>query len=197
MDAIHLGLWLLCGLGTAVFAAIHPLSRRHLAVAVAAYGVAAWWTVMLSPPSASPLGSIVALGAALSLTRTPKPVYLAALAGLLAGAWVGVATAARVPLAAAAVAAAIVPFASAMLRARAPQFAPREMREDALIFMVCFGLIVAAAPTVAEGWRAAGNLKLQSADSRPVAFAVMPTWTLVLSSAALMCGGLYSLWSRR
>jgi hypothetical protein len=195
VDASQLALWFVCGLGTAIFAALHPM-RRGAAVAFAVSAVAgAWWSYVGVPIDASPatLGGIVASIAALYLTRAPRPVYAIALAGLLAGVWLGTLTSAGWPLAAAVAGA--VPLISARLRARHAAFAPPPLRDEALIFALALGVVVAAAPTIVDGWHAATNLKMQAPE--PGSAAVIPAWTLSLSGAALFLGGLYSLWSRR
>jgi hypothetical protein len=61
--------------------------------------------------------------------------------------------------------------------------------------MTVLGLAAAAAPGLADGWRAAINLTAQSAAApAPVN---IPARAITLSVLAAASGGLYSLWSRR
>ena len=90
-----------------------------------------------------------------------------------------------------------LPAISAWLRLRRPGFAPPRLREEALLVMVALGLSMAALPGISEGWHAAVNLSVQGGPADPGPSAAMPGWTLIVASAALVCGGLFSLWSRR
>jgi hypothetical protein len=193
----QLALWFLCGLGTAIFAAVQPMRRRTAVVCAIAFAAGAWWADLGVPFEATPaiLGCMTAAIAALYLTGPWRPVYAVGLAGLLAGVWVGPLEAEGLPLIPAAMVAAVVPLVSARLRLRHAAFAPPALRDEALLFALALGLVVAAAPTIVDGWHAATNLKMQGQASQGAA--AIPAWTLSLSAAALVVGGLYSLWSRR
>jgi hypothetical protein len=63
--------------------------------------------------------------------------------------------------------------------------------------MVVVGIAAAAAPGITDGWHAAVNLSVQGGQAPDATTVPMPVWTLVTASAALLSGGLFSVWSRR
>lgn len=193
MDAILLVLSFVCGIGAAVFAALQPMSRAAVLACAAAFIAAAAWTRLFGASPAI-IGSGVAMAAALHLVRTPRPFYAGVLAGWLAGTWLALLQAQGLPLGGAA-AVAVIPLSSAWLRRTRAEFAPQIVREESLLFIVVLALVAAAAPTVVDGWHAAGNLKVQGPDTARAA--AIPAWALAVASAALAGGGLYSIWSRR
>jgi hypothetical protein len=197
VDTSSLGLWFVCGLGAAIFSAAGPASGRAALAGAAGFAIGVWWLSQPFAPTATLVGCLVAVTAAFCLLRRLRPLYAMGLAGLLAGVWVGPLEAEGVPLVVAALFAAAVPVASARLRGSGRAFAPPALRDEALLFAVMLGLVVAAMPTVIDGWHAAANLKLQGTDAAGAAGAGMPLWTSTISCAALVGGGLYSLWSRR
>jgi hypothetical protein len=195
VDISLLALWFVCGLGTAVFAAAAPRTRPAVVVAVGAFAIGAWWIRQPFAPTTSAVAVAAALIGAAELIRERRPVLVLGTAGLLAGIWTGVLEFQGAPTVAAIAVACAVPVGSAFLRGRRPAFAPPQLREEALLFIVILGVIAGAAPGITEGWRAATNLNLQGGEvERDVA---MPLWTLAVASAALLSGGLFSLWSRR
>jgi hypothetical protein len=197
VDIASLALWFVCALGTAALAAVGPQSRAGSVLGMAGFALAAWWIRQPFAPSTAAVAIVVAVAAALELVRPRQQPYAIVLAGWLAGVWSGVLQVQGMPLTAAMVVAATLPAASAYLRIRRPAFAPAALREEALLFLVILGVVSAAAPGIAEGWRAAGNLNMHSGEAVASPTAGMPMWTLVVASAALLTGGLFSLWSRR
>jgi hypothetical protein len=161
----------------------------------AAFAVGTWWVGQPFAPSTPAVAIAVTVMAAWILIRAPRGSYAIVMAGLLAGLWTGVLRYQGLPLPAAALIAAGVPIVSARLRTRRTAFAPPALREEALLFMVILGVVAAAAPGISDGWRAATNLNLQGAGSEQET--VIPMWTLLMASVALVSGGLFSLWSRR
>ena len=197
MDIQILALWLVCALGAAVLATVGPQSRTGSASGVAGFAIGAWWIRQPFAPSTPAVAIVAALVAALELMRPQRQPYAIALAGLLAGVWSGVLQWQGLPPIAAIVVAAALPGASAYLRTERPAFAPAPLREEALLFLILLGLVSAAAPGIADGWRAAGLFNMQSSEVSASTTAALPVWTLAVTSAALLTGGLFSLWSRR
>lgn len=192
MGMSALGLWYACAFGTVVFATDVPLRRVPVAAAAAAFAVGAWWVV--------PDGVVaVALGAAAiaawGVSGRLPPMAAALAAGALAGVWTGQLGSQGLPWALAALLAASGPVLSCVMTARRPDFAPRAVRDESLLIVGALGVLAAAAPTVVEGWRAAGNLALQS--HAPDVQALMPEWALTLTGTAAALGGLSAIWSRR
>jgi hypothetical protein len=136
--------------------------------------------------------------AMLFLVRLSRGSWAGMIAGLLAGLWSVTLDRVGLGMMLAVLVAASVPLASAALSSTRPVFAPPALREESLLFLLVFALIVAAAPAVTGGWEAAGNLKLQSsADAAAAGALAVPLWAVILSGAALVSGGAYAMWSRR
>lgn len=193
-----LALWFVCGLGTAILAAVVPFSRVAGMVSGVAFLAGVWWGQQPGAPTTAEIGLAAGLMATWQLVRSPRPIYAAAMAGLLAGLWTAVLTGQGVPLPAAVPLAATLPIAAALLGAKRPGFAPPAMREEALLLLAAVGVAAAALPGILEGWHAAVNLSVRGgASPAATADAIIPLWTIAVGSAALVSGGLFSIWSRR
>ena len=167
-------------------------------MAVAAFAVGAWWARQPFAPSAATVAIAAVLMAVWQIVRPPQRPCAGIVGGLLAGIWTAVLAAQGLPSVAAIPVAALLPAASAWLRVRRPAFAPPPLVEEALILLAVVGIAAAALPGIADGWHAAVNLSIkggQSAAGTPET--AMPVWTLAVASAALLSGGLFSIWSRR
>lgn len=197
MDIASLALWFVCALGTAALAAVGSQSVTGRVLGVAGFALGAWWIRQPVAPSTPAVAIVVAVVAALELVRLRPQPYALALAGWLAGIWSAALQAQGMPPAVAMVVAAALPVTSAYLRTQRPAFAPAALREEALLFLIILGVVSAAAPGIAEGWRAAGNLNMHTGDAVVSTTSGLPMWTLTVASAALLTGGLFSLWSRR
>ena len=197
MDISALALWFVCGLGTAVLAAVATPSRAGAAAGLTGFALGVWWMREPFAPSSAGIGTAAAIVAAMELVRVRRAPYAFALAGLLAGVWSAVLQQQGLSLAPAMAAASALPSASAFLRTRRPGFAPPALRDEALLFLIVLGIVAASVPGIAEGWRTAGTLNLRVSDAQGSAAAVMPTWTLAVATTALLSGGLFALWSRR
>ena len=198
MSLQTLALWFVCGFGTAILVAVTPLSRASATLAVTAFVAGAWWAQQAFAPPAPAVALAAALSAIWQVIRAPQRPYAAGMAGLLGGIWTAVLAGQGLPPLAAIAVAAVLPASSAFLRARSAAFAPPELVEEALIVLGVVGIAAAAFPGIDEGWRAAVNLSVQGGQSTTVApETALPVWTLAVASAALISGGLFSLWSRR
>lgn len=91
------------------------------------------------------------------------------------------------------VAAAALPVAAVWLAAFHSHFAPRRLRDEALLFLVASGLCVAAAPGVITGWASAMAL---NASARGQADISIPGWVLAAVGVATLAGAVSRLWRR-
>ncbi len=190
-------LWFVCGLGTAILAAAVPVSRTALAVAVTAFVAGAWWAQQPFAPATAAIALAAGLMAVWQVARAPRRPYAAFAAGLLAGFWTAVLHQQGLPLFVSVPVAATLPAVSGYLRAHRPAFAPPALREEALLLLAGVGIAGAAWPGIADGWHAAVNLSVQGGQPSSAVDVALPVWTLAAASAALVSGGLFSLWSRR
>lgn len=172
------------------------MSRGGALLCAGAFVAGAWWVRQPFAPPGAAVGIAAFVAAGAYLVRSPHPRYATALAGLLAGIWTGVLEFQGLPAAAAIVIAGALPLTSAWLRAHRAAFAPPALRDEALLFTIVLGLFVAAAPEIVAGWHAAIALNLQSVEPA-AAGAAIPVWAVTATTAALISGGLFSLWSRR
>jgi hypothetical protein len=186
-------LGMLCGLGAVVFAAAPGPSQRSRVSAAALFCIGAGWTVARGVPPPEVIGCLAAAGAAVFLLRPTWGASVAGLGGALAGVWSGVLASQGltmwigVPLA-------LATLAAAMRARRDPEFAPPQLRDEALILICALALGTAMLPGMLDGWGAARSLTVQPADLQGQ---VVPIWTLAMSGTALSLGAGYALWSRR
>ena len=157
----------------------------------AGFGAAAVWL----PPEPRVTGAAVAVVAAVALVRPGRARLMrAAAAGLLAGAWTHVLATHGFAWWSAWLLAAGVAVVSAVAAARNPRFAPRAVREEALVALAAGALIVAAAPAVATGWSAAEVMNLRAGDVNPPG--ISPAVIAALG-AIVALGGAHALRRRR
>jgi hypothetical protein len=197
VDIPFLALWFVCGLGTAVLAAVGPQTRMGAIAGIAGFVAGVWWSQQVFAPSTPAVAIGAGLAAALELFRPGRRSFTLAVAGLLAGLWSAVLHLQGLPVIPAVLVAVTLPTASAYLRVYRPAFAPATLREEALLFLLILGVVAAAAPGIVDGWHAAVTLNIQGSESEASPTTVMPMWTMFVASAALVSGGLFSMWSRR
>ena len=185
---LHLAIEQLCGLAAVVFA---TTSRGIRGAALLFAGFICG--LGLPVPSPGWTGAFVATIAVLVLMdlHSPTTALASPLASGLTGglcsqmlAGHGMATWLAWPLVAGFVA------ASAIASQRNPRFAGREIREDALAALAALGLFVAAAPSVAAGWRTARGMNLAAND---LAGPALHSGLLLGVAAVVALGGLYTL----
>lgn len=196
MTLLFHGLWMLCGFGTAVFAAAAVRGWWSIGSAVAGFAIGAASTGPASLPDAvwlSALAGLVAVGALAWPRQWGSTLAASASAGALAGVWSALFQTQGLPALPALALAAMVPAVAAWLAVRRPAFAPPVLRDEGLLAVIVLGLAVAVTPGVVEGWRAALNLALEARSTTTS----VPAWTTALSAAAFAVGGVYTLWSRR
>lgn len=198
MTLFFYGLWMLCGVSCAVFAA--DAARRIANLVGVSLGLVAGALIVRADrvPDVVWIGGFVFAIAVWRLTKPGKVAGVAtsAAAGLLAAIWVSLFTRPGLPAAAAIpVALAVVVF-SAWMGARDARFAPPVIHDEALMLLVLLGAALAVAPGVAAGWQSATALNLTLDDKRAAAFAV-PEWTILVMLASVSLGGAYALSTRR
>ena len=185
-------LWIVCGFGAVVFATAIR-GWRNAVLCAAGFGAGA--VVARVPGALDPewVAALAAAVAVLALTWSRHQLVTSISCGLLAGLWAALFQVQGLPAAPAYVVAAAVPALAAWLAARRPAFAPAVLRDEGLLVVFALGVVVATAPAIAEGWRAAMNLTVEPGTSGdPV-----PVWTLALAWLSLASGGAYAMWSRR
>lgn len=198
---------MLCALGAAVFAAgpvgkgVVPLFRgwptgkrgTTLFSLAGGFALGAMWFRPDHLPDAAFTGGIAALVSALELVRPRRGILTAAFGGALTALWAALLQIEGLPRPAALAVAAVLPAISAYLAIRRPTFAPRVLREEALLAVFALAVVVAMAPTVSEGWHSALALNLidQGRSTQ-----IVPAWTISLAAGSVALGGLYSFWRR-
>jgi hypothetical protein len=186
---------MLCAFGVVVHAATAARRARDLIALAAGFVVAA---ILASPqrlPDPAWVGVVSAAAAVVILFRPRYAPASAVWGGALGGMLTAMTEVQGLhPIAAVAVVAVLAGTPAWLARAR-PAFAPEILRDEALLGLCVFGLVVAIVPGVTDGWQAAANLTIEPATPAPST--PVPGWTLALVGTSLALGAVYSLWSRR
>lgn len=195
VDISLLGLWLVCALASAVFAAAAPVTTVGSVAFLFGFTLSAWYVRFFTVvPAAVELAA--AVFAAWALVRGVRSGWTFFASGVVAGFWTAALAAQGLTSLFARPLAVSVALLTVFLAARRPTFVNEPLRQEALLFILVLGLVAAAVPGIIDGWHAGLNLTLQG--SQPAAErAAMPAWTLAVVGTALVSGGVYSLWSRR
>jgi hypothetical protein len=185
----------LAALAATVFAAQPAGHRRATLVALpASLALATLLLHWLTVPEIGALAFCIAAAAVACLVRL-GPAWLPPIAAGITGAvWISLLEAQGLPWPPAVLLAAALLAAAAMLPMRRQDFAPADVRDEALVLVACFALLLAVGPDVADGWRSATAL-----TAEPLAAAgpdVGPALA-ALVVACLLLGGVYSFWKRR
>jgi len=188
-------LWMLCALGVVVHAATAARRARDLSALAAGFVVAAMIASPQRLPDPAWVGVVSAGAAVVVLFRPRYAMASAAWGGVLGGMLTAMTEVQGLHPIAAGAAVAVLAVTPAWLARVRSSFAPDLLREDALLGLCLFGLVVAILPGVTDGWQAAANLTIQPATPGPTT--PIPTWTLALVGTAMALGAVYSLWSRR
>jgi hypothetical protein len=158
------------------------------------FAAAVVWVRPDRPPEPAVVSGFAALTTALQLFRPKYSLVAAAYGGALAGLSASLLQVYGVAVAFAIVLAAIPPAAAGVLGFRVRDFAPRDLREQALLGLLLFSMIWALAPGVAAGWHSALNLNI--AGRNATAYSI-PAWTLSLGAMSMALGGAWAVWRRR
>ncbi len=188
-------LWMLCAFGVVVHAATAARRARDLFAFAAGFVIA---TIGASPqrlPDPAWVGVVSAAAAVVILFRPRYAIASAAWGGALGGTLTAMTEVQGLHPVAAVAAVAVLAATPVWLARTRPSFAPEVLREEALLGLCLFGLVVAIMPGVIDGWQAAANLTVEPATPGPSI--PVPTWTLALVGTATALGAVYSVWSRR
>jgi hypothetical protein len=186
---------MLCAFGVVIHAATAAPRVRDLAALAAGFVIA---TTVASPqrlPDPTWVGVVSAAAAVVILFRPRYAMASAAWGGALGGMLTALTEVQGLHPMAAVAAATVLAATSAWLTRARTAFAPEVLREEALLGLCLFGLVVAIMPGVIDGWQAAANLTIEPATRGPTI--PVPTWALGLVGTATALGAVYSLWSRR
>ena len=185
---------LLAVLAAAVFAAQSAGRRMALTMLGASFAVTVFAFSRLPPLGTTTLGFGVAAAAIAALAR-PRWWLLAPLAaGVCASAWVSILGSQGLPWLPGTLAASGLLAAASISAARRRGFMPDEMRDEALLIVASFALLLSLGPGVVDGWRSSVALKAEPlAAESPQA----GPWLGALVAASMLLGGAYSLWKRK
>ena len=190
MTIVLQALGILCGLACVVLATVAS-DRRFAVVAMTVSFVAAALWMGRRPPDAAWAGLLAVAMAALGLVRPRQRIILAVGAGVFGALWATFLRTQGAPLVVAwSIAAALLGIAA--VASRRPGFAGQSMREEALLLVCCFGLVVALAPELVAGWHSAAALNAVSVPSRAI-----EGWVLLVGAASIVAGGLTVLARQR
>lgn len=185
---------LLAVLAAAVFGAQSARGALGAATLAASFAAAVLAFSTLVPPSPTTLGFCVVAAAVAALAR-PRWWWLPPVAaGLFAAAWISILEAQGLPWLPGALAAVGVLAAAALLAARRRGFMSAEMRDEALVIVAAFALLLAVGHDVVDGWRSSVALK---AEPLAAAGPQVGPWLGALVAASVLLGGAYSLWKRK
>jgi hypothetical protein len=155
-----------------------------------AAGAFAWF----GPPAVATLGFCVAAAAVTALMR-PRWFLLPPLAaGFAAAAWISILEAQGLPWLPSALAAAILLGVTVSLAARRRGFLSAELRDEALVLVALFALLLVIVPDVVDGWRSSVALK---AEPLAATGPQVGPWLGALVAAVVLLGAAYTAWKRR
>ncbi len=169
--------WLLCGLGAVVFVSAAQRSWQTLVWTSVGFALSIWL-----PTDPQRIGLLAAVASVIMIVKPQWHWFAAFTAGMLVGPldysiW-------------------YVAFAlSAVMAAFAIPLPRRIIREEALAGLALFGLLLALAPSIAQGWQSALALNVANQTNSGQA---VPNWVLLLVTGCVLIGGLYqSIYRRR
>jgi len=184
----------LAALAATVFAAQCASGRATLFLLIGCFAAAAGAFLVLAPLDASTLGFCIVAAAATVLARPHWRLLPPAAAGLFAAAWISILEAQGLPWLPGALAAGTLLAVSVGLAARRRGFMHDDVRDEALVLVASFALLLAVGPDVVDGWRSSIALK---AEPLAAAGPEIGPWLGALVAGIVMLGGAYSLWKRR
>jgi hypothetical protein len=182
----------LAALAAAVLAA-QAADRTALAGLAASFALMLAVSARLELPAVSVLAFCIAAAQITALARPRWRVLPPLAAGVFAAVWVSILEAQGLPWAPAALAAAALLVAAATASRRAG-FASAELRDEALVLVGSFALLLAIGPDVVAGWRSAVAL---TAEPLGAAGPEIEPWVGALVVGCVLLGGGYAAWKRR
>lgn len=183
---------ILAALAATVLAA-HTTGRKAAATLAAAGIVAAAVFRWAGVPDVSNWAFCMAAALGTVLVR-PRWWFAPLAAGVCAAAWISILEVQGLPWLPAALLAVSVTGVAVGLAQRRAGFASAEVRDEAVVLVSCFALLLALGPELVDGWRSATALAAEplSADVPSVG-----PWLGAFVIGCLLMGGVYSLWKRR
>ncbi|MEQ1946996.1 MAG: hypothetical protein ABL995_07395 [Bryobacteraceae bacterium] len=190
------GLLLVTVLGVAVFTAGIARDRASMGSLILGFVSTAWCFHASRLPDPVWVGTLSAMVAALQLFRPRYRLVSAFAGGALAGLCGSLGSALGIAAPFGTAFGALEAGLIAYLSFRNPRFAPRSLRDEALLGILGFGAAIALLPGVLAGWQTATALNAGVQDKNSVSITI-PVWTMTIGAAAMISGGLFSLWRHR
>jgi hypothetical protein len=197
MSPLLTAVLMLCGLGAVTLTTtagrrLEAFGAVGLSIVIAAVGISVEYL-----PDARWIGCAVAAIATVLVFR-PNAQWIGPLCGgVLAGLLAVLLEAQGVAFWVAMPGAVLLPAASAYCCSRRPDFAPGDLRQEAMLATAALGLIVAMIPEVTAGWQSALALNREAETESGSSQIIIANWVLVLSAASVALGGLYTLLRHR
>lgn len=184
---------ILSGLAAAAFAvfATRPFTAAVLA---GAFSAAALVFSEAHLPNPSWASALIASAAGTVLWKPHWSIVAAGAGGLAAALWAELLVAQGLPGSVVFPAIAAIVAAGAVLAAARRSFAPAILREEALLIVAAFALIVAAAPSVIDGF---GTAVAFTAARLPDKAGPPAPWALAVAAGCAVLGAIRSLWKTR
>ena len=188
---------MLCALGSVVFVASGWSADYKRSAIGGGFGLALVLALLASGLLPDPVwtGMLTGVGAAFLLlgSRDPSPWIAGAVAGCLAGTWAGLIEAAGIPLWVAVPIAATPALVCMRLLWLWGDFAPAQIRQEALALITLLALATASMPAVSSGWNSARTLN--AGDGSGLAFPGV--WVAGTVLGSFVSGAAIALWKRR
>lgn len=185
---------ILAGLAAAVFAAQCAGGRAVLAALLGSFAGAAFVFARLGALDVTALGFCLAAAAVAALARPQWRLLPPLAAGISAAAWISILQAQGLPWLPAAAVAVFVTAAAVVLAALRRGFVTADLRDEALVIVAAFALLLGLGPGVVEGWRS--SVALQSEPLASAGPQIEP-WLGALVIVTALLGGAYTIWKRR
>lgn len=184
---------ILAALAAAVFAAQCARGRAPLILLVAFAG-AAFAFARFGSPDVTTLGFCLVAAAVTALARPQWSLLPPLAAGIAAAAWISILEAQGLPWPAGVVAAGGLLAVAMSLAARRRGFVSAELRDEALVIVASFALLLAIGPDIVDGWRSSVALK---AEPLAAAGPQVGPWLVALVAGVVLLGAAYTAWKRR
>jgi hypothetical protein len=184
---------ILAALAAVVFGA-QCAARAALALLFGAFAVAAFGMFRLGTIETTTLGFCIVAAAIAGFARPRWSLLSPVAAGLFAAGWTSILQGQGLPWLPATLVAGSVLAAAVGLAARRRAFMSAELRDEALVLVAAFALLLSLGPDVVEGWRSAVALK---AEPLAAAGPDVGPWLGALVVASVLLGGAYTMWKRR
>jgi len=190
--------FLLCLLAIVVFAAVTPLRRRHV-VAFMSGGCGAAALMLLGIATDPALiGGVVIAVVCLHVWSRLRDLAAAFGLGMLVVSWQGLLVFQGLPQVLAIVMTLTVVIAVLRLAQRTPTLTSPLLQIEAMLLLFAYAVLVAAVPTIVEGWHSAIALNARALGAAPTPAAAgngVVLW--LLCSSAILLGACYTMWERR